>query len=237
MGSQPIVPAPAQSEPSGETGGKERKIEPLSECKGRQGQEGMAPMRPHDTFPQFLDCVASLAGREQLDVMSRGPGAEHLWMLGGLPTFREFATTAGREALREVWDNLPALRKQGKGAIQKMLASGWSGRFPEDNSGIIADGIWSCILLHGDRAAKGSAEEPSALAKRKSRTDRKGDPTLLAGKARVTFRTAEQYLGITERQRQNLVRQAVLAVEGQGQNRQITTESLRNYLPPTENPK
>jgi hypothetical protein len=206
-----------------------------SAVAGDAVEEVMGRLRPHDTFPEFLDCIAPLAGREQMDILSRGPDAQHLWMLRGLPTFREFQTTAGREALRKVWDSLPTLRTQGKGAIQKVLAADWSGRFPEDNSAIIADAIWSCILLHGDRPKRNS-EEPGAAEKPKSQTENKGDPALLAGEVRVTFRTAERYLGITERQRQNLVRQGVLVVEGQGLNRRITTESLRKYLP-TENPK
>jgi hypothetical protein len=65
--------------------------------------------------------------------------------------------------------------------------------------------------------------------------ERKGDASLLAGKRAVNFRTAEQYLGLTERQRQNLVKDHVLVVEGKGQNKKITTDSLRAYLPP-ENP-
>jgi hypothetical protein len=64
---------------------------------------------------------------------------------------------------------------------------------------------------------------------------RKGDATLLAGKQVVNFRTAEQYLGITERQRQKLVKEGSLVVEGKGSNRKITSESLKSYLPP-ENP-
>lgn len=65
--------------------------------------------------------------------------------------------------------------------------------------------------------------------------ERKGDASLLAGKRAVIFRTAEQYLGITERQRQNLVKDQILIVEGKGQNKKVTTDSLRAYLPP-ENP-
>lgn len=65
--------------------------------------------------------------------------------------------------------------------------------------------------------------------------EQKGDASLLAGKRAVSFRTAEQYLGITERHRQYLVRDGRLTVEGKGQNRKITTDSLRICLPP-ENP-
>ena len=82
----------------------------------------------------------------------------------------------------------------------------------------------------------GGTEPVESTYKTKLGNDRKGDPTLLDGKDRVTFRTAEQYLGIGERQRQNLIKFGALRCEGLGQNRQITTESLRKYLPP-ENPK
>jgi hypothetical protein len=65
--------------------------------------------------------------------------------------------------------------------------------------------------------------------------EQKGDASLLAGKRAVSFWTAEQYLGITDRQRQYLVKDGKLTVEGKGQNRKITTDSLRICLPP-ENP-
>jgi hypothetical protein len=65
--------------------------------------------------------------------------------------------------------------------------------------------------------------------------NRKGDGTLLAEKNAVSFKTAEQYLGIRERQRQHLIKRGALKVEGQGHNRKITVASLTAYLPP-ENP-
>ena len=65
---------------------------------------------------------------------------------------------------------------------------------------------------------------------------RKGDATLLDQKRLVRFGTAEQYLGIGQRQRQNLVSSGALKTEGQGQNRKITTDSLRSLVPP-ENAK
>jgi hypothetical protein len=63
-------------------------------------------------------------------------------------------------------------------------------------------------------------------------TERKGDAMLLADKRLVSFGTAEQYLGITDRQRQKLMNSGELKVEGKGMNRKITTESLKAYLPP-----
>jgi hypothetical protein len=96
------------------------------------------------------------------------------------------------------------------------------------------------ITTTGQAAADGHrlAAENTAAASVKSATtqrpgkERKGDATLLADNLAVTFRTAEQYLGITERQRQNLVNDKSLKVVGKGHNRKITTESLRNCLLP-----
>jgi hypothetical protein len=81
--------------------------------------------------------------------------------------------------------------------------------------------------------------QPATVANagaRGSLRDRKGDSGLLGDKRAVSFQTAEAYLGISPRQRQSLVKNGVLVVEGQGHNRKITTESLRIYLP-SENPK
>jgi len=80
----------------------------------------------------------------------------------------------------------------------------------------------------------GKGKGPSAA--RSLGLSRKGDPALLAGKDLVTFKTAEEYLGISERQRQSLMEKGSLVVKGKGLNRRITTESLLEYLP-TENPK
>jgi hypothetical protein len=60
----------------------------------------------------------------------------------------------------------------------------------------------------------------------------KGDASVLGDMRLVNFMTAQKYLGIRERQRQNLMRSDILKVEGKGQNRKITTESLKAYLPP-----
>ena len=86
----------------------------------------------------------------------------------------------------------------------------------------------------GDRVEKSGTARQDGTKPRPGK-ERKGDASLLADKRAVNFRTAEQYLGLTERQRQNLVKDKVLAVEGKGQNKKITTDSLRAYLPP-ENP-
>lgn len=107
--------------------------------------------RPHKSFVEFLACVEVLAGQELFEVLRRGPDQDHLWMLGGPPTIREFKTNAGIEALREVWDRLSELRTTGKDEIRQILAARWIGQFPEDNTAIVANGVWSCLLLHGDK--------------------------------------------------------------------------------------
>src|SRR3989304_5103825 len=75
--------------------------------------------RPHSNFVEFLTCVSYRAGQEKLEVLRRSPGGDHLWMLGpGLPRLREVEVSDGIEALRKVWDRLPELIGEGKGAIQ-----------------------------------------------------------------------------------------------------------------------
>ena len=88
-----------------------------------------------------------------------------------------------------------------------------------------------------NRAALGvkSGTAKQECPKQRPGKERQGDASLLAGKHAVSFRTAEQYLGITERQRQNLVKGQSLIVVGKGHHRKITTDSLRVCLPP-ENP-
>jgi hypothetical protein len=81
-------------------------------------------------------------------------------------------------------------------------------------------------------AAVGVKSDATKQEDAKQRPDnaRKGDPTLLGEKLLVSFATAEQYLGLTERQRQKLIKSGALEVEGQGLNRKITTKSLRAYV-------
>jgi len=85
----------------------------------------------------------------------------------------------------------------------------------------------------GDGLVKSDFHAVSNIAKQDPpKQKRKGDGTLLDEKRLVSFGTAEQYLGIRDRQRQKLIRSGALKVEGQGQNRKITAESLKIYLPP-----
>jgi hypothetical protein len=84
----------------------------------------------------------------------------------------------------------------------------------------------------GDLAHASAATPKQEYAERRSIKAGKGDATLLDGKRLVNFATAEQYLGISERQRQKLISSEALKTEGQGHNRKITVESLKAYLPP-----
>ena len=79
---------------------------------------------------------------------------------------------------------------------------------------------------------RGSDVSRQADAKQRPDKARKGDGTLLSEKRLVSFGRAEEYLGVSDRQRQKLIRGGALKVEGQGHNRKITVESLKIYLPP-----
>jgi hypothetical protein len=72
---------------------------------------------------------------------------------------------------------------------------------------------------------------PTTDVKKKTR---KGDPTLLGDKASVSYPVAQEYLGISDRQRQRLIKDKVLDVVGQRPNCRITTDSLRQYHPPND---
>jgi hypothetical protein len=67
---------------------------------------------------------------------------------------------------------------------------------------------------------------------RREKFPRMGDSSLLGNAESVNFQIADQYLGLTNRQRQNLVSKEVLKTVGGGHNRRITTDSLRKYLAP-----
>ena len=79
-----------------------------------------------------------------------------------------------------------------------------------------------------------SQRQPAKVVTRtgNNNRERKGDPSLLSNKEAVSLRTAELYLGISERQRQKLTASGALDARGRGSDKQITTESLRRYLPP-----
>jgi hypothetical protein len=68
--------------------------------------------------------------------------------------------------------------------------------------------------------------------RRTRKATRKGDATLLGEKQFVSFKTAEEYLGISERHRQKLMKRGTLKFQGEGHNRKISTESLKACLRP-----
>jgi hypothetical protein len=92
------------------------------------------------------------------------------------------------------------------------------------------------VTVDRDALSQENAPARKPRAQGESKRKRKGDTSLLEGKRLVNFVIAEEYLGITDRQRQNLIKKGTLKVKGKGSNRKITTDSLRDYLPP-ENPK
>jgi len=95
--------------------------------------------------------------------------------------------------------------------------------------------FFSKIFRGSPRASENPPSTPSPSRKiGKGYREAKGDLQLLDGKDAVSFRTAVAYLGISDRQRQRLIKRGILDVEGMGQNRRITTESLRKYLPPSK---
>jgi hypothetical protein len=129
------------------------------------------------------------------------------------------------------------------------LAERQAARNPQQSTPVVAIPDAPRIATDGDahREDKGTAPEdtdntginsrPSSkqdVEKRPSK-ERKGDLGLLVEKRLVNFQTAEQYLGISERQRQNLMNSGALRTEGAGHNRKITVESLLACLP-QENP-
>ena len=69
-----------------------------------------------------------------------------------------------------------------------------------------------------------------------SKTCGRGDASLLAKKDYVSLKTAEIYLGVTERQRQYLVSAKKLTQAGSGHQKKISVASLIAYCPP-EKPK
>jgi hypothetical protein len=74
------------------------------------------------------------------------------------------------------------------------------------------------------------------------KSGQKGDLTLLQlhdgrQSVAVSFRTAELYADISPRRRQQLMKQGLLRVVGEGQNRRITVQSLIAYCPPVEEAK
>jgi len=76
--------------------------------------------------------------------------------------------------------------------------------------------------------------EPDCVQTERPNYPRKGHSTILSGKSAVNFSIAEQYLGITDRRRQQLLKEGVLQRAGKGRNTLITVSSLLAFLPPSK---
>jgi hypothetical protein len=139
------------------------------------------------------------------------------------------ATCAILLAIPESYKNVAAadLRELPGAQVAPATPTGRDGSPPPQSHGPTAppapDNTGGAAAVDVSRQAGGQRTTPNT---------RKGDGTLLDQKRLVSFGTAEQYLGISERQRQKLINSGALKVEGQGQNRKITAESLKAYLPP-----
>ncbi len=70
---------------------------------------------------------------------------------------------------------------------------------------------------------------PPAARKKPRRAPHPNPETLLTGRLGVTYRTASEVLGITERRVRELVSESKLATRGQGQRKLIDVASLRKH--------
>jgi hypothetical protein len=86
---------------------------------------------------------------------------------------------------------------------------------------------------HNVRSQSNATFDTSTVALN-SRHDRKGDHSLLAGKEHVAKETALRYLGIGERQLEQLSKDGVLIKKGQRMNARYEVSSLEKYLPPNK---
>jgi hypothetical protein len=101
---------------------------------------------------------------------------------------------------------------------------------------LLWDALASRLLNREKRPGRKDPKQAKKQVEREGARAHKADPVLLGTKKTVNFRIAEEYLGVTARQRQRLISMGRLEVIGGGSGKQITTESLRRYLPPAEKP-
>jgi len=103
-------------------------------------------MSSHKTFGEFLRCVDR---RTRAEFRAAGK----IWpVTKSWHTLTELKTADGKIPLKKIWDNLPYFYYKGRGEIQKTLQEGWEDHFVKDNSAMVAKGIESCVLSHGDRS-------------------------------------------------------------------------------------
>ena len=115
-------------------------------------------MSTHKSFDEFLRCVDSCTYAEYRAAGKKRPVTDAWYSLA------ELKTADGKRPLREIWDRLPYFYQKGTGEIQKTLQEGWKNHFLKDNSAMVAKGIESCVLSHGDRS-----EEMNILMLRKDK--------------------------------------------------------------------
>jgi hypothetical protein len=95
-----------------------------------------------------------------------------------------------------------------------------AGTYPEEDH----------VYVEGRMGASGNAQSrPTTVADVNVNPKylRQGDPEILKGKALVNFKIAEQYLGVGERQRQNLMKSGAIR---KGGSRMVSTDSLKEYM-------
>jgi hypothetical protein len=83
-------------------------------------------------------------------------------------------------------------------------------------------------------SGRGPGEIGHHMGKGDIRLLQKGDGSLYES---VEFPKAARYTGISDRRRQQLMRDRILVVTGKGRHRRITVESLIAYCPPAEEAK
>jgi hypothetical protein len=208
-------------------------------CPGKWALIRAASPRVERIFREIAAKAASKAA------LSPSDGITELWQL-----WLDFMWTAGWHRPEKPPASSGSVQRPRRSwAVQKRLAEEGARTLPrvfqtsadccrdrEERGETSSAGIESPVSPSGTLGVQSNNDEVlSRGALPDSTQSRKGDASLLKGKRSVTFRTAEEYLGIGERQRQKLVRDKKLQVEGQGINQRVTTESLLLYLP-SENP-
>ena len=161
--------------------------------------------RPHETFEQFLACVETQAVQDELAVRRRAPQG----------TFPEFRLGAGIQALREVWDRYQEIRAAGKDEIEKVLRHHLAHRSWESRT-FIANGIWSCFLLHGNRSAESPALTPNtAVVDGGAVAAKSGRPPVQRNEQSTIRQRVDDYLArVTEKAGHKATRKDLWTVAG-----------------------
>lgn len=103
-------------------------------------------MSIHKTFEEFLRCIDNRTYTAFRAAGKKWPVTK-TWI-----RLNELTTADGMRPVKEVWDNLPYFYRRGRDEIQKTLQEEWKNHFAEDRSKLVAKGIESCIIDHGDRS-------------------------------------------------------------------------------------